>query len=45
MRRHAICPPAVCHETQTILICTRELMIAVEPCAAPNGGYLRAAGF
>jgi len=31
MRRRAICPPAVCHEEQTIMICTPELMIAVGP--------------
>jgi hypothetical protein len=30
-RRHVICPPAVCHEDQSILICALELMIPVEP--------------
>jgi hypothetical protein len=40
MRRRAICPPAVCHEHQSILICAPELVIPVEPQAAPNGGYM-----
>jgi hypothetical protein len=42
MRRRAICPPAVCHEDQSILICTSEMMIAVEPWITQIGGYARA---
>jgi hypothetical protein len=38
MRRRAICPPAVCPEHQSILICAPELVIPVEPQAEQNGG-------
>jgi hypothetical protein len=31
----------VCHEDQSILICTSEMMIAVEPWITQIGGYAR----
>jgi hypothetical protein len=45
MRRRAICPPAVCHEHQSILICAPELVIPVEPQAAHIGDDARIAQF